>query len=294
MDGELTAGDKVATEFRSKEIGGMIANAASVFVGYGGKACMIDFLDTSSESDELIEALRSYKIDTTGINRQKEFQNSKCLILLRRDGERTILVVSSKCKDYVLNKTQEELLRNSGYLYSTIADIKKVRNLRTLLNEAILKNTKLVLDIESPSIEGADDMKIIEMASLIFMNQMALEKMKTLFGEKVLDDLRNKVPTVVVTKGSEGSEIYQSSGVYSIPSFPTKIVDTTGAGDTFNASFLFGLSRGWELKECGLFASVAASEKIARFGPRSGVRPLEEILKRLENEKQLNLKGVLE
>jgi ribokinase len=62
LDGELIPGDKVLTEFKSKEIGGMIANAASVFAGYGGRACMIDFLDSSSESKELIRLCVTIKL----------------------------------------------------------------------------------------------------------------------------------------------------------------------------------------------------------------------------------------
>jgi ribokinase len=234
--------------------------------------------------------LRDYKIDTTGISQQKKFQNGKCLILLRKDGERTILVVLPKNKKYLLNKTQEKLLFNSSYIYSTITDVRKLFNHQKVINEAILHGAKLVLDIESPSIETKEDLEIIRRSSLIFMNQMAFEKMETIIGKEALNQLQQIVPLIVITKGREGSVIYRNNDIYKISALPTEIVDTTGAGDTYNASFLFGLSKGWELSKCGHFASAAASEKIARFGPRSGVRPLEDIIKRLESENQLNSK----
>ena len=47
-------------------------------------------------------------------------------------------------------------------------------------------------------------------------------------------------------------------------------VDTTGAGDTFNSSFVYGLSCGWGLQEAGTFANAAAGRAILNMGARSG------------------------
>jgi sugar/nucleoside kinase (ribokinase family) len=50
-----------------------------------------------------------------------------------------------------------------------------------------------------------------------------------------------------------------------------KVVDTTGAGDQYAAGFMFGLSQGRPLAECGRLASVAAAEVISHYGPRPQV-----------------------
>ena len=50
-----------------------------------------------------------------------------------------------------------------------------------------------------------------------------------------------------------------------------KVVDTTGAGDQYAAGFMFGLSRGRPLQQCGQFASLAAAEVISHYGPRPQV-----------------------
>ncbi len=49
---------------------------------------------------------------------------------------------------------------------------------------------------------------------------------------------------------------------------PTKVVDTTGAGDAYAAGFLAALTAGHALPECGRWASVAAAEAISHFGAR--------------------------
>ena len=47
-----------------------------------------------------------------------------------------------------------------------------------------------------------------------------------------------------------------------------KVIDTTGAGDQYAAGFLYGLTQGLSLEDCGQIASQAAASVIARIGPR--------------------------
>lgn len=48
---------------------------------------------------------------------------------------------------------------------------------------------------------------------------------------------------VVVTKGAAGAEVYRSQGHFEVAAKPAQVVDTVGAGDTFNAGLLAGLDR---------------------------------------------------
>jgi len=47
-------------------------------------------------------------------------------------------------------------------------------------------------------------------------------------------------------------------------------MDTTGAGDAFNAGFLCGILRGKDLEESGYYGVAAASIKVQNRGARSG------------------------
>jgi sugar/nucleoside kinase (ribokinase family) len=47
-----------------------------------------------------------------------------------------------------------------------------------------------------------------------------------------------------------------------------EVVDTTGAGDLYASGFLYGLTHGFDLADCGRLGSVAAAEVISHVGAR--------------------------
>ena len=52
-----------------------------------------------------------------------------------------------------------------------------------------------------------------------------------------------------------------------VKAIKAKAVDTTGAGDAFNAGFVFGLMRGWSTVNCALSGNFVAARNIQSHGP---------------------------
>ena len=268
-------GEKVNGRYKGNMVGGMIGNAASVLSGYGLEVYIVDFLEDSEESNVLKEDLIKYNIKLDAVSVSKEYYNNRCLILLDKSGERSIVILSSKNKTYKLNQKQIEVLSKSDYIYTNPADLRKIEDKEIVYDLISKHNVKLVFDVEEPAIKGPEDFEMLSKAEIIFMNEKEMEVMNkyNLFN-KLLDGKR----LVVVTLGESGSRTYTNGKVIEHDVRKVKVVDTTGAGDTYNSSYLYGISQGWSIEKCGKFASVAASEKIKREGPRSGVRDKNEIL----------------
>ena len=87
--------------------------------------------------------------------------------------------------------------------------------------------------------------------------------------DDAVDAVRAECTMAAITRGSDGCVIVTPDEVINVPAVPVdKVVDTTGAGDLFAAGFLFGLTSGRPLAECGHLGSIAAAEVITHVGPR--------------------------
>ena len=85
--------------------------------------------------------------------------------------------------------------------------------------------------------------------------------------EDVCEQLLLMGPEIIALKmGSKGSYICTEDERVSIPPTKLDVIDTTGAGDVFDASFIFGHSKGWDLKKIGRFSNTAAAISTTGFG----------------------------
>jgi sulfofructose kinase len=100
------------------------------------------------------------------------------------------------------------------------------------------------------------------------------------------EDLRVSLPQVherfgskltAATLGHNGAFAWDGSQFHYSPAFQVEVRDTTGAGDTFHAGFLFGLLQGWPMGRQLEFACAAAALNCTGVGARGGIRSLEEI-----------------
>ncbi|MET3696963.1 ribokinase [Bacillus oleivorans] len=82
---------------------------------------------------------------------------------------------------------------------------------------------------------------------------------------------------IIMTNGSKGVVFYQDSKEQLIPAPKVEVVDTTGAGDTFNGAFAYFLHEGKGLDEACRYAVRAASLSVTKFGAQGGMPTLEEL-----------------
>jgi len=79
--------------------------------------------------------------------------------------------------------------------------------------------------------------------------------------ERFLAAAKRRTPgTVIVTMGKRGAIALDSAGKrYRQKGFPVEVADSTGAGDCFRASFIYGQLKGWDIKRCLRFAGGFAA-----------------------------------
>lgn len=105
-------------------------------------------------------------------------------------------------------------------------------------------------------------MAAVEHADVVLLSA---EDAGHLFGslpqDAVVEELLGKGPRLVVLKqGADGCLIGSADGVrVRQAGWPARPVDTTGAGDAFDAAFLVEWMRGMPLDECGRFANAVGA-----------------------------------
>jgi len=100
------------------------------------------------------------------------------------------------------------------------------------------------------------------------------EEVFLLFGKKPINVivenlLKSGVEIIVIKKGEKGSDIFSEKGKIEIPALNVKVIDPTGAGDTYAGAFIACYCLGKHISECGKIASITASLKCTRQGPMS-------------------------
>lgn len=92
------------------------------------------------------------------------------------------------------------------------------------------------------------------------------------------------VKNVIVTLGSGGALYVSESICKKIPGIRVEPVDTTGAGDTFSASFCVALAEGKDVEEAIKIANVAAGLAVTKYGVTESIPFREEVEKYLVKE----------
>lgn len=197
----------------------------------------------------------------------------KCLSLISKDGERTMITdlgtaVNLQSVSHVADAiSQSQILHLTGYLL--LGDITKMR-MEEAIAMARSAGIKISLDVADPFVVNAlrEPMLALikEHIDIVFLNE---EEAKALFessAEDAFEKLQSFVDVAVVKLGKKGSMVFSKGEKASADIFPVEVVDTTGAGDSYAAGFLYGHITGMSLKKSAELASRVASACVSQFG----------------------------
>lgn len=226
----------------------------------GLKTGLIGSVSYDSIGEFYLETLKKYNIKE--IFNITEGKSGICYILVTPDGERTNIpdlgVSGNFNPDYEkLNSLETRIFHTSGYEVASNPDKAK-----EIINYFKDKGAKISFDLAADSmIRGQRKTieNIVEKTDILFATE---EEAKELTGKtpfKALAELSKICPIVSLKRGKKGSVVKQKNERYKISIYPTKLINTCGAGDAYAAGFLFAYLQKFNLEECGRMASYIAS-----------------------------------
>jgi fructokinase len=201
---------------------------------------------------------------------------ARCLILVSPDGQRTMNTFLGACVSLTEADLDETLLAGAavtyleGYLYDPPAAQAAFHRAAQLSHAA---GHQVAISLSDAFCVGRHRAAfrdfVANQADIVFANETELLSLyETEDLEEAIEAIRAEVRIAAITRGAHGSIVVAGAETHRIAAQPTKVVDTTGAGDAYAAGFLAALTQGHALPECGRWGSVAAAEAISHFGAR--------------------------
>lgn len=123
----------------------------------------------------------------------------------------------------------------------------------------------------------------VEQVTFLTPNEMECQEIFAQPVEQVVASYPNRV---IVTLGSDGACYHNGTEIVHIESYQCDVVDTTGAGDTFNGAFAYATVNGHPLDGALRFANAAASLSVEQFGAQGGMPTHAQVLNRQLDNRQ--------
>jgi sugar/nucleoside kinase (ribokinase family) len=163
-----------------------------------------------------------------------------------------------------------QVLYLEGYLYGDRPTDAAVERAVSVARQA---GTQVALSLSDPAwveLHGRELENLLDRVDLLFANEPeALGLTGAGSADAALAALSSRCPTVVLTRGAEGSLVARDGSVDAVPAAPVaRVVDTTGAGDSFAAGFLYGVLRGLDAGTSARLGAMAAGEVVSHLGAR--------------------------
>lgn len=198
----------------------------------------------------------------------------KCISLISaRDAERTMCthlgaaVELPHIGEFEDSIRQSRLLHVTGYLFLGGQMADAARQAILVARDA---GVPVSLDVADPFVIHTvrDEMWRVarDFASIIFLNAEEATALTGLPPAEAVHAVAAEVGTVIVKQGSRGSIVKHHGQLHEVGVFPVEAVDTTGAGDSYAAGFLYGFIAGWPPEKCGELGARFASLSVGQMG----------------------------
>lgn len=265
---------KGANSKKSTSLGGSCANTMAIVSQLGGKSAYGGKLG----KDELGEDYENQLVNlgVTSFLKKQEGATGSTVILVTPDAERTMNTHLGMCVNFSDSDVDRQGIENTkylyveGYLWDTPIQKKAVSAALEMAKSAGCIISLSLSDSYCVDRHKKDFQSMLDnYVDLVFCNESEAEIMTGQSdAEKQIEVLSKSTKEIVLTLGKKGSKIYANNTVTDIDCFPANAIDTTGAGDSFAAGYLYGITHNYTTEQAGKLASRCAAEIVSQMGPR--------------------------
>jgi sugar/nucleoside kinase (ribokinase family) len=257
--------------------GGSAANTMAGIASLGGSAVFLGKVRDDALGARFGESLKSLGVEYTTARALTGSPTASSMIAVTPDGQRSMNTYLGACREMTPEDVDAgeiaaaKILYIEGYLWDT--DAAKDAS-RKAMKAAKGAGAQVALSLSDSFCVGRFRDEFLHLIAhdldIVFANE---DEAKSLFETEdfgiVTERMKAWGGIAAITRSAQGCVVIKGLEVHAVPAAPVaKVMDTTGAGDLFAAGFLFGLTRGKNLADCGRLGALAAAEIISHYGAR--------------------------
>jgi sugar/nucleoside kinase (ribokinase family) len=222
-----------------------------------------------------IEQLQKRNVNTTGVIVQPDLKTGLSVIF-NKTSDRAILTYSGSIRELRMSDIDMQLVRSARHLH--IGSYYMLDHLRAdvpaLFDAAHTAGLTISIDTNYDPTEqwqgGIQD--ALRKVDVFLPNDTELTQIaKANDVDAALKAVSTVVPLTAVKLGKAGAKAQRGGDVFTAGSISVDVVDTVGAGDSFDAGFIYGYLAGWEVAKslrmgcvCGALSTRSAGGTAAQ------------------------------
>lgn len=272
------AGETVIGQELVLSPGGKGANQAVAAARLGAEVAFVGAVGKDGYGNEIVDNLKRNQVNTQYVHQLENIASGTAHIILA-EGDNSIVVVPAA------NMQLTPAMIDAALDIIRTADIIMVQQeIPIVVIEHVSKichdlGVKLLLN---PAPIRVIPASVVAAASYITPNE---HEAAALFDGLSLEAALAKNPhKLIVTQGKNGALYHDGIQQTLVSGFKVSAVDTTGAGDTFNAAFAVAIAEGKSFAASIKFANAAAALSVQKLGAQGGMPQREEVERMLNHE----------
>lgn len=269
------AGETVIGESFRTVPGGKGANQAVAASRLGGAVQMVGCVGSDPFGQQMIENFKQQDVDVTHVQIvPNEVTGTAHIVLAEADN--SIVVVQSANKQVIFTEEElDQLLDEQSFVLLQLEI--PIETVKQVTAYCKAKGIPVLLN---PAPSQPLPPEVVEDVTYLTPNE---HECRDLFKGLSVDEVLERYPNkLLVTEGVRGVRFHDGREVRHVPAIQANVIDTTGAGDTFNGALAVALIEQNELEAAVRFAVVASGMSVEGFGAQGGMPTREDVQQRLE------------
>lgn len=254
--------------------GGNASNSCTVLSLLGVRCAFMGSLAPGHVADFLVADFRQRGVDVSQVTWQSQGDTPcSCCIVNNSNGSRTIILYDTNLPDVSAKDFEKVDLTRFKWIHiegrNASEQVKMLQRIEEHnAKQPLPQKVRVSVEIEKPREEL---FQLFSYGEVVFVSKDVAKHLGFQSAVEALRGLYSRVKkgaTLVCAWAEEGADALGPDGqlLHSDAFPPPRVVDTLGAGDTFNASVIFSLSKGNSMQEALRFGCQVAGKKCGLQG----------------------------